>query len=123
MLFFFGKYAALIFLDEINDDVVQYISTYFRIHSIAFVCLCLIGVLRNTVQGLGFGAHAMISAFLELTARCTFAIAIIPSFGFTAACAASPVSWLSADLCLIPLCIYVLRKLSIRHPDWCNKPV
>ena len=38
----------------------------------------------------------------------------VPLFGFTAACFASPVAWISADLFLIPaaiLCIRHLRKL------------
>lgn len=123
VLFFFGEYAAVIFLDEINDEVMGYISTYFAVLSPSFVCLAAIGVFRNTVQGLGFSAPAMISGGLELVGRCTLAIVFVPVFGYTAACVASPVAWIMADILLIGLYFYAIRSLSKKHPDWCGKAV
>ena len=122
-LFFFGKYASLIFLDERTDEIFAYITQYFITQPIFFVPLSLIGVFRNTVQGLGFSIQAMFGGVLELFGRSTIAIVFVPMYGFAAACFASPIAWVSAALLFVILYTYAIKKLSKDHPEWCLKEI
>ena len=122
-LFFFGKYISLIFLDEKTDELFAYITQYFTTQPIFFVPLSFIGILRNSVQGLGFSMQAMFGGVLELFGRSSIAIIFVPLYGFSAACFASPVAWVSAALLFVFLYIYAIRKLSKDHPEWCLKEI
>ena len=46
-----------------------------------------------------------------MVARAGVGFFLVPKFGFTAACIASPVAWILADIFLFPAYFYVLRKL------------
>lgn len=122
-LFFFGPQASLVFLDEYNAEIESCIAVYYGILAPLFPLLALVGIFRNTVQGLGFSLPAMFSGALELVARCTLALVFVPVYGYAAACFASPVAWFMADCLLIPLYFYAINKLSKKHPDWCEKPI
>ena len=52
--------------------------------------------------GMGFSQLAILAGVLEMAARTVMGQVFVPLFGFTAACFASPVAWISADLFLIP---------------------
>ena len=54
---------------------------------------------------------------LEMAARTVMGQVFVPLFGFTAACFASPVAWISADLFLIPAAILCIRHLRKLYPD------
>ena len=117
LLFFFGKYASLIFLDEKTDEIFAYISQYFKTQSFFFIALSFIGILRNTVQGLGFSMQAMFGGVLELFARSTIALVFVPIYGFDAACFASPSAWVVAAILFIFLYIYAIKKLSKKQVE------
>lgn len=123
LLFFFGPTASLIFLDEYNLEIEKCIGVYYNILAPLFPTLVLVGIFRNTVQGLGFSFQAMFSGALELVARCTLALVFVPIYGYAAACLASPIAWIMADCLLIPLYFYGIRKLSKKHPEWRDKPI
>ena len=46
-----------------------------------------------------------------MVARTLMGIFIVPAFGFTGACFASPLAWIMADIFLVPAYFYVRRKL------------
>ena len=46
-----------------------------------------------------------------MIARTLMGIFIVPVFGFTGACFASPLAWIMADIFLVPAYFYVKRKL------------
>ena len=55
----------------------------------------------------------MSAGLLELVGRAAVALAFVPVFGYSAACYASPIAWILADLFLIPgsiLCVKTLEK-------------
>ena len=47
----------------------------------------------------------------EMVARTLAALLLVPVFGFTGVCLASPLAWLFADAFLIPAYISVRRRL------------
>ena len=69
-------------------------------------------------SGASFGAAlAILAGVLEMAARTVMGQVFVPLFGFTAACFASPVAWISADLFLIPAAILCIRHLRKLYPD------
>lgn len=68
-------------------------------------------VIRYMIQGMGFSTFAILSGVFEMIARTLMGIFIVPVFGFTGACFASPLAWIMADIFLIPAYFYVKRKL------------
>ena len=60
---------------------------------------------------MGFSTFAILSGVFEMIARTLMGIFIVPVFGFTGACFASPLAWIMADIFLIPAYFYVKRKL------------
>ncbi len=103
MCLFFGKFMTS--LIGITDDEVLSLSKHFlSIFSLFYPALLIIYVFRNAVQGLGYSREAMLSGLFELVGRTAVAFGFIERFGFEAACFASPVAWMAADVLL--LCLY-----------------
>ena len=59
----------------------------------------------------GFSAFAVLAGVCEMVARALAGVFLVPAFGFTGACFASPLAWILADAFLIPAYIHVRRKL------------
>ena len=79
--------------------------------------LALVNIVRFSIQGMGFSQLAILAGVLEMAARTVMGQVFVPLFGFTAACFASPVAWISADLFLIPAAILCIRHLRKLYPD------
>jgi len=114
----FGKYIALIFLEEKTDAIMLHIETYFLVQTPFLIALAAIGVFRNVVMGLGYTLQGMLAGVLELIGRTVISLILVDYIGFAACCLASPIAWILADCLLIPLYFYIVRKLSREHPEW-----
>ena len=53
----------------------------------------------------------MFAGVAEMIARSLVGLALVPVFGFSAACFSSPLAWIFADSFLIPAFIHCLNKL------------
>ncbi len=115
LLFFFGKYASLIFLDEKTDEIFALITRYFKTQSFFFISLSIICIFRNAVQGLGFSTQAMLGGVLELFSRAGVGMIFVPIYGFAAACFASPVAWTTAGILFVFLYAFAIKRLSEKH--------
>lgn len=117
VLFFFGSKVSLLFLDASEIKVIDFVDEYIKFNAVFFIFLSMIAVLRNAVQGMGYSVQAMAGGVLELVGRAGVALALVGTYGYTAACIASPAAWVLADLLLIPLYIWVMRRMRAAHPD------
>ena len=112
----FAPQCTMLFLDPEEENLTQLVqltSQYIRVLSAFFFPLALVNCLRFSIQGMGFSVPAMSAGLLELVGRAAVALAFVPVFGYSAACYASPVAWILADLFLIPgsiLCVKTLEK-------------
>ena len=107
----FGKTIALLFVDAGELDILQNAGLYLSISSAFFFPLALVNIVRFTIQGLGFSRFAILAGVCEMAARGLVGLAFVPVFGYAAACFASPVAWICADIFLIPAYLYVMKKL------------
>ena len=73
--------------------------------------LSLVNIVRFSIQGMGFSTLALLAGVLEMLARTAVGQLLVPAFGYTAACFASPAAWICADLFLIPACVGCVKHL------------
>lgn len=119
----FAPQCALLFLDPKELDVVlltELTTRYIVIQSAFFFPLALVNIVRFSIQGMGFSPFAILAGVLEMAARTGAGLILVPMFGYTAACFASPAAWVCADLFLVPAsaaCIAKLRRLYPNNPS------
>ena len=107
-----GVQLSSVFLSEKTPAILDYLRTYYLIHSPFMAALSMIGVYRNAIMGMGYSLQGMFAGVLELIGRTSVSVALVNVIGFAACCLASPVAWLMADALLIPMYFHVLRKFS-----------
>lgn len=110
MLLFSSK-LCLLFVDGSNAELIGLMRQFLLSNTAFYTLLGLVNIIRFMIQGMGFGVFSIFSGVSEMIARGMFGFALVPVFGFTAACFANPTAWLFADLFLIPGYLYCLKKL------------
>lgn len=108
---FFGKvfFTRIVLGPDAGEAAalsVQYlsiISTLFCIHG------CLM-IMRNTLQGMGYSIHAILSGAGELLGRSVGGWLAVQYFGFTGICYANPLAWGFALLYCSILVFHFLRQ-------------
>ncbi len=106
VLFFFGEPLVEMFIE--TDDpttLTQVIAQGYEnllITGAFYFPLALVNIIRFLIQGMGFSGFAVFAGLFEMIARAAVGIFLVPIFGFTAACFASPAAWILADAFLIP---------------------
>ena len=111
--------AAMMFLDPAEvglETLIALTARYITTLTAFFFPLALVNILRFSIQGMGFGAFAMLAGVLEMVARTVVGCFFVPTMGFPAACFASPAAWICADLFLIPACVGCIAHLRRRNP-------
>ncbi len=107
-----GQYMSLLFLKKSDYYLLENIRPFMFINGVFFPLLGLLLVLRNALQGFGFSFIAMGAGIFEMVARAFVAFSLIGAFGFTAVCFANPAAWIAADIILVPMYLYGIRKIS-----------
>ncbi len=110
-LYFFGGNLASLFVDSAEQEMLDNARLFLIINSAFYIPLALVNIIRFMIQGVGFGTFAILAGVFEMVARTIGGLVLVPAFGFTGACFASPLAWLFADAFLIPAYIHVRRKL------------
>ena len=112
LVWFFGDFLAALFLDAEAMSLMPLVRQYLLIVTAFSVPLALVNILRFMIQGMGFSPIATLAGALEMIGRGAMAY-LTPALGYMAACFASPVAWLLADVFLIAayfLCCRHLRR-------------
>lgn len=111
VLSLFGKTIALLFMDSNEVVILKQVGQFLIINSLFYIPLALVNIVRFCIQGMGFGAFAILAGVCEMVARSIVGFGLVPVFGFIAVCFASPLAWLMADAFLIPAYLSCARKL------------
>ena len=107
---FFGKSLALLFVNENEIEILAKVSENLIIVAAFYIPLCIVNVVRFTIQGMGYSTFAILAGVCEMIARALCGFILVPIFGYVAVCLASPVAWIFADAFLIPAYKYVINK-------------
>ncbi|MCR5283524.1 MAG: MATE family efflux transporter [Lachnospiraceae bacterium] len=114
LVLIFARQFALLFVSEEEVAIIANIRQYLMINNSFMFLLTLVNVVRFTIQGLGFSGLAIFAGVGEMIARAMMGFFFVPVFGYVAACFASPVAWLLADLFLVPAYLMIMKRLRLR---------
>ncbi|MCR5227095.1 MAG: MATE family efflux transporter [Eubacterium sp.] len=111
VLSFFGVSLANLFIKEPSAMLLQNVSMYLKYNSMFYIFLVLVNVVRFTIQGMGYSILAILAGVFEMIARSFAGSVLVPVYGYKAACLASPLAWVLADIFLIIAYVVIMRKL------------
>ena len=111
LLYFFAGPLSMLFLDGASAHLAPLARQYLMTSAVFFFPLALVNIVRFMIQGMGFSPLATCAGVLEMAARGGLAF-LVPAFGFSAACFASPAAWILADAFLIPAYFWCCRRLA-----------
>ena len=114
-----GDKLVMLFLDAASASLVPLSIQLLRTLVFCYVFLAAIFIFRNYIQGMGFSPMATFAGIMEMVARAGVSF-LVPVYGFSAACLASPAAWVMADLFLVPAYFYCVKTLKKRYPDTQN---
>ena len=107
----FSDPLNMMFLDAGSVPLLPLARKYLLTGALFYFPLSLVNIVRFMIQGMGFAPLATVAGFFEMAARAGLAF-LVPVFGFTAACFASPAAWILADVFLIPAYLHCYRRLT-----------
>ena len=102
VLFFAGRYLTMIFINGTESEVLHVSERYLKALSFFYAILGLLIVTRMAIQGIGWSKRAMAAGIIEMAARTTVSLWLVPLLGFTAICIADQTAWILATIYLIP---------------------
>lgn len=111
VLHFADKLLIGLFVDAAQTEIIANAQKYLLWNSAFYLLLGTLIIYRYTLQGLGFSTLAMFAGVAEMVARALVGFLFVGSFGYLAACAASPIAWLFACIFLIPAYFWAMKKL------------
>lgn len=105
-----------LFLKEPSELLITNIGMYMKMNSAAYILLALVNIIRFLIQGMGYSVLAIAAGVFEMIARGFAGTVLVPKFGYIAACLASPLAWVMADIFLITAYIMIMRRLKQKSP-------
>lgn len=111
VLWLFGSRIALLFVNAGETEILSNTQLFVLINAVFFIPLVIVNTFRFMIQGLGYSRFAVIAGVCEMAARAGVGFFLVPLFGYTACCFASPAAWIAADLFLIPAYRHVIKGL------------
>jgi Na+-driven multidrug efflux pump len=120
IIYFFGKPMIGLFVsasDANAASVTDLAQEYMVISAAFYIPLLFVNIVRLSIQGMGYTQIAVCAGICEMIARTLVGWLLVPIFGYTAACYASPVAWLAADAFLFPCYFSIIKKLKKRLGD------
>lgn len=115
ILVFCGYYLGMLFVSSSEIEVLTYTSQYLKYVGVCYALLGLLYVYRMSTQGIGESRLAIQAGVLEMIARTGASILIVSKIGYTGICIEDPLAWVFADIYIIPICFYAIKKALIRY--------
>ncbi|MCI7805443.1 MAG: MATE family efflux transporter [Oscillospiraceae bacterium] len=94
-------------------EIIGLAVKYLRLNAVFYPVLGVLFILRNALQGMGYSILPMMAGVSELVARSLVVFVFVSSYGYMAACLASPVAWIFADVLLVTT--YFLKMRSLKN--------
>lgn len=112
-LYLIAEPVVMLFMEEFSPEIMAAAKRYILAIAQCYSLVAVLFVMRNTLQGLGFTLANSVAGVGEFFGRLLVAFVLTPALGFDAVCYAGPAAWLLADIPLIIIYIYnVKRKMA-----------
>lgn len=92
-------------------DVYSNAHMVILYNALFYIPLAFVNIVRFLIQGMGYSQIAIIAGICEMAARTFVGFMLVPQLGFKAACIASPVAWVMADMFLFPAYFIIIKKM------------
>lgn len=112
----FANPMLKMFIGDADASVLADARQFVTINVAFYISLVFVQVVRFTIQGMGFSKQAVFAGVFEMVARGVVGVMLIPAFGFSAVCYASPLAWVAADLFLFPAYAWAMGKVRKKIP-------
>ena len=111
IVIYFGKdtFTSLVLGSSTSPEAVLSIQ-YLTLISTLFCLHGALMIFRNTLQGMGYSVHAVVSGVGELIGRSIGGFIAVSGAGFVAICFANPMAWGCALVYCIVMTVYFIRK-------------
>lgn len=110
-IFLLKKPFVYLVLGDASPEVTRMAVQYLTIMSTLFIIHGSLMIFRNTLQGLGYSIHAILSGVGELFGRSFGGFLAMAGFGYTAICFANPIAWGTALIYCIIMVRIMLKRL------------
>ncbi len=111
VLYCFGDKIALMYLDAGQVEILGHVREYLLANAAFYIPLAFVNIVRFLIQGMGYSKRAMLAGVCEMAARATVGFLLVPFFGYSAVCFASPFAWIAADAFLVPSYSKIMKEL------------
>lgn len=111
VLFFLKEPLSVFVLGPEAAEAVELSVQYLRIMSLLFIGHGGVMLMRNTLQGMGYSFHAVLSGVGELAGRALGGWLAVNVLGYVGVCIANPIAWLFATAYCSVLVWYYLRRM------------
>lgn len=115
VLVFTGYYLGKLFVSSSEVTVLTYTAQYLKYVGIFYALLGLLYVYRMSTQGIGESRLAIQAGVLEMIARTGASLLIVSKLGYTGICIEDPLAWIFADVYIIPICFYAIKRSLVRY--------
>lgn len=115
VLVFTGYYLGMLFVSSSEVTVLSYTAQYLKYVGIFYALLGLLYVYRMSTQGIGESRLAIQAGVLEMIARTGASLLIVSKLGYTGICIEDPLAWIFADVYIIPICFYAIKRSLVRY--------
>ncbi|MGI5896528.1 MAG: MATE family efflux transporter [Oscillospiraceae bacterium] len=123
MNIFAGKFLIMAFVGAESTAIIDLAQIMLTINGICYVSLALLFIFRSTLQGLGKSFIPTLSGVVELCVRIFAAVVLAALLGFTGACLANVMAWISAGI-LLCIAYFATMKKILHEPALAEpKPV
>ena len=118
IMFFYGRPFAALFVSSAETEILDAARLSLVIGTAFYVPLAFVNIVRFLIQGMGYPMLAIFAGVFEMIGRIAAAVFLVPVFGFTGVCVASPIAWVLADAFLFPAYFHVRKKTyQLYHMD------
>ena len=115
ILVFLGYNLGMIFVSSSEVNVLSYTAMYLKFVGINYALLGLLYIFRMATQGVGESRLAIQAGVLEMIARPGASLFLVTHLGYTGICIEDPLAWIFADIYIIPICFYALKRSFVRY--------
>ncbi|HBH95556.1 MAG TPA: MATE family efflux transporter [Ruminococcaceae bacterium] len=113
LIWFVSRYLCLLFVDSAETEVIEGAVYFIRINACFYPVLAVLFITRNMLQGVGYSLLPMTAGACELAARAVVSLVFVRYYGFNAACFATPIAWVAADILLVT--VYAVKIKEIKR--------
>ncbi|MDD3796731.1 MAG: MATE family efflux transporter [Lachnospiraceae bacterium] len=113
-LILFGRNLASLFLASDSVEVLDAAAQFLRCLGYFYWMLALVNICRASVQALGYPGRAVFAGVIEMIARTSFSMILVPIYGYAAICYTDQSAWVTAGTYSTIVCLWALRKMKNR---------